>query len=259
MMIILSLRHAHILTIVLCTIVMVLSFSPSLKAENLIFVAQNVEPKYIPRGGAVSGLCGDIYKRLSERLAYRNIIARVEKTRFPIKRILSMLEAGTADGYCGAGRNAVREEKFVYIKTPAYDVSNMIITHKDNPVDPASFNDLSQHKSLIGAYYGASSARYLKKQPDLNINDQFITLAEAISSLEKKYIDYFFYHDLALKHLLREPQRALRLVPTKFRTYQHWMILSKHTPKKYVDAVSEELKTMQEEGELESITKRYLK
>ena len=227
------------------------------QASQVSAIAQNSSPKYILENGHVSGLCGDIYKELSARLALKNISLVPPKHLTPIKRILDILLSRENAIYCGASRSEARAKIYGYSRMPLYRVSNILITQKNNPVDPQKLSELHDQNSLVGTFFGTGSATYLKSVRNLRINDGFKTLERGIQSLKIGTIDYFFYHDLGLLYQLKSAAHGLRAVPTKFRAYDHWMLYSPLMEPTLRRQIDDALAEMIFDGVIEAIWDKY--
>lgn len=226
---------------------------PSLRAA-----IQNSQPKYIVTSDGMEGMCSDIYKRLRERLTQRDIELQIDAAFTPIKRILSRLEHGNVDLFCGAGRNKKREQRFIYSTAPIYLVANVVAAHKDDPYTPASIQQMSDDGVTVGALFGTSSAAYLKNHSGIKVFDRFHDLDEPLRWIGAKKLRLFYYHDLGLNYLVKHSPHPLRVVKTKFRTTPQWIIFSKKTPAHLVNIMDKEISEMVATGEMKQITKKYI-
>ena len=237
----------------------VLAVSVTARAEpDLRFYKQDSPPKYFAVGAAQLGLCGEIYAALHRRLVTQGIEVAVDPQLYPSSRILHLLQSTDNGVYCGAGRNAKREAQFHFSTIPVYSLYNQLVAHRDDRFDPQAFADLAEQGDAVGARFGASSTRFLNKQQDLRVVDQFENLQQGFELLSsQRRIRWFFYHDLGLIYALRESPLPLRLVPTRFRSYSHWMIYSKTIDAGLREALDLALFEMLREGELTAIEQRY--
>lgn len=220
-------------------------------------LVQNSKPKYVLDNNHVRGLCGDIYAELAKRLKKKGVKMVVQSHTTPIKRILATLLDNETGIYCGASKSAKRAKIYPYSETPLYYVSNIVLAHKDNPTNPASFKELKESNALVGGFHGAGSTNFLKKSEVVRINDGFKSLDKGMKSLAAGELDYFFYHDLGLFYYLTQHKTDLRAVPTKFRSYPHWMIFSPKMPEKIRTMINIELKLMVEAGVIENLWGAY--
>lgn len=222
------------------------------------FAVQNSEPKYLVNQQKVSGLCGEIYEALSRVLSLKNVNISVPIHASPIKKILSDLRMGKSDAFCGAGRNDKREKEYIYSVRPVYDVSNVIVAHQDDLFEPKSFADLRKSKVEISTFTGTTSAEYLKMQSGMRVNDSFNDVENALVSiaLNDRY-RFFFYHDLGLVYLVRKSQLPLRVLPTKFRIYSHWMLYSRKANPVVLESIEDALLQIEISGELKKIQAQY--
>ncbi len=243
---------------------MLFAWSESEATEAPVFTLkvsyQNSEPKYF-LDSEEKGLCGDIYRRLGERLKKHRIAIDLPKNLTPIKRILSNLEHGREHIFCGAGRNKDREARFIYSTSPVYHVSNVVVTRREDLYNPKSIQDLADTKDLVGVFYGTSSAKFLLKHGTVRVSESHMDLLTAlrnVQNLEKITLRYFYYHDLGLFYFLKKYNLSgLRVVPTKFRTVPQWMLFSKEIPAKVRQTIDAEITAMVKAGEVERIWDRY--
>jgi ABC-type amino acid transport substrate-binding protein len=238
---------------------LVLLLSSASHADTLSFLVQKSQPKYFLDNGDDRGLCGDIYALLKKRLEPKGIKVEVSAYYTPIKRILLMVETGRADAFCGAGRNEAREKRFVYSKNPVYDVSNIVVTHRDNPYVPQSYQDLYNARIQVGALYGTSGARHLKEHLGNLVVDRFHTVEEALRLVAKKRLPFFYYHDLGLLYQVKNSELPIKALPTRFRTVSQWMIYSKKTTGHLRKTLDQEVSRMVESGEIDRIWDKYRK
>lgn len=224
--------------------------------NSLIFVKQNSKPKYFDDDS--QGLCGEIYSALIAGLAARDIKVEVLPTNYPIKRLLNMVELGDAHVFCGAGRNAAREQLFVYSKLPVYSVSNVVSATGDAAIEISSMEDMTKQDFVIGALFGTSSAKWLKTHEGLRISDKFDSPEEGLASVASGKIDLFYYHDLGLNYLTRTAYPSLKVLPVKFRTVPQWLLYSKQTDPTLVERIEAELAVITNSGALKRIQQKYL-
>ncbi|WP_259779870.1 substrate-binding periplasmic protein [Aestuariispira ectoiniformans] len=231
---------------------------PAAADPQLRFVVQDSQPKYFLNTDENAGLCGDIYIALREQLGAQGISVIIDNEYTPIKRILALVEYGKADAFCGAGRNAQRESRFIYSTDAIYSVSNVVAAHSSELVTPASLDDLASMQSPVGAFYGTSSARFLKARSGITVDDKFTSLDEALKTLAgQRRIRYFYYHDLGLYYLVKTSGLPLRVLGTKFRTTPQWMIYSKKMPVELRQRLDAEVSHMVKSGMIDRIWARY--
>lgn len=232
-----------------------------LAAADISFLQQNSQPKYFLNSPDSPGLCGELYRSIIRELDKRAISSAVDNHYLPIKRILSQVETIPGTVFCGAGRNAEREKRFHYIRTPLYQVSNVVVTHSDDLHDPKSFEEIIAARDSVGALYGTSSARFLQKKIGATlVNDSFNDLESPLKLIgtSPHRLRYFYYHDLGLNYLVKVSPYPLRVVKTKFRTVPQWLIVSSKTPEFQLIALEEILASMEQSGELAQIVGRYI-
>lgn len=231
---------------------------PAQAGERVLALFQDSHPKYFLDNPIGQGICGDIYLRLAQRLSEKDIHLELSTHFTPIKRILALIERGEAGMYCGAGRNKAREAKFAYSAEPVYPVANVLVARADDAHVPASFDALAASGDMIGGYYGTSSTTFLMKQPGIKVDDRFVSLEEGLQAVvDGRRIRYFFYHDMGLYYLVKTLGQPLQVLPTKFRSYSHWMIYSRKLAAPLRGKIDAQLAAMKEAGEIDEILRRY--
>lgn len=232
-------------------------FAQDREAITLTFVKQNSKPKYFDANN--DGFCGEIYSALAAGLEKKGVAVDVLPTVFPIKRILTMLEDGRANVFCGAGRNKERELRYIYSSLPVYSVSNVVSTKKNTEYAIQSIADIARKKLTVAVLFGSSSAKWLKNHDGLRTSDKYHSPDEAMDALNSNQkIDLFYYHNLGLNYLTRTSYPSLKVLPVKFRTVPQWLIYSKHTSADLIQLLETELSMMTNSGALERIQEKFL-
>ena len=234
--------------------------SLSTKAETLTFLVQNSQPKYFLDQGEKLGLCGEIYFQLSKKLQQYDIDSTVLPHYMPLRRIFSMVEAGPSYVFCGSSRTAAREKRFGFINIPLYLISYVLLAHKDEEVDPASFAELKATEGIIGTLFGTRSAQGLKDQLGQQVNDSFQELDTPLRMMSAPpyRLRYFYYHDLGLNYLAKESGLPLKVLSNRFKTHHQWLIHSKDLKSETIEALSTIMAEMETSGELDKIVKKYI-
>jgi polar amino acid transport system substrate-binding protein len=220
-------------------------------------LVQNSAPKYIMGEKAYHGICGDIYSTLAERLKSKNISLSVENYSVPIKRILGRLQSEANSIFCGAPKNTADQNRFKFSNKALYRVSNVVVTVKSNKARPKSVEELKQANARIGTFFGSGSASFLKTSGVKRLNARFRDAHSGLDAVAKGEIDYFFYNDLSLLYLTSSGHRNLQVLPTRFRSYGHWMLYSPKVTETVKELIDTELQNMSREGDIEKIRHRY--
>lgn len=87
--------------------------------------------------------------------------------------------------------------------------------------------------------------------------DTFNSINEGMLALDKGRIRYFFYHDLGLLYTIKQNGWNLKVVPTTFREYQHWMISSKTLPTDVTAKLHAAITAIYKDGTIEAIKDKY--
>lgn len=226
-------------------------------SSQITFLKQNSAPKYFEASKRKLGLCDSLYMAMKQELETQGKSAVIDNTLYPIKRILAKIELGEAHVFCGAGRNAEREKKFHYSKLPVYAVSNVLLTHSSNRYVAPDYQDLQNKKLVIGAFFGTSSARFLKKYDGIRVVDNYKTLDDAMTAVAEMKIPYFYYHDLGLVYMVENTELPIKLMPKKLRTVDQWMIFSRKLPPETITSLDQALKTLTDRGVIAGIQARF--
>lgn len=225
--------------------------------QSIVFLKQNSTPKYFP--DSQTGLCGEMYQALANKLRSQGLSVDIDDELYPIKRILKMLEMGQAHVFCGAGRNAKREAIFTYSKQSIYDVANVVAARMSEAFIPTNIQDLRRQDISIGTLFGTTSSQWLESHGGLRINDNFHSPDAALEAMARGAdIRYFYYHDLGLNYLTQSMNLPLKVLPTRFRTTPQWMLYSRMLTPTQIQALDTALAELEAEGELGAIRQAYL-
>lgn len=247
-----------LVVLVLCLPVMLARSAQADTGITLLTASQNSQPKYFPPSNPQRGLCGDIYDYLRLRMARYGISLEDDRQPLPISRILDDVLTGRRHIYCGAGRNSERERLYHFSENPLYTVANILITHQDNQKGPVTLLDLAMAEIRIGTFANTSSARWLQKQPGLVVDENYTDLRAALQDVSTGSLQYFFYHDLGLDHLMRNTKgHKARKVARQYRTKFHWMLMTRKLPEPVLHLINREITAMIDLGVIEKIRQDY--
>ncbi|OIQ17205.1 MAG: hypothetical protein BM556_13410 [Bacteriovorax sp. MedPE-SWde] len=238
-------------------LILVNTFVMAQTGHSVRFLKQNSLPKYFPETSKRLGLCDEIYFLIKKQIVGSSEKIYIDEKLYPIKRILSMLDSGQGNVYCGAGRNEKREKMFIYSKLPVYYVSNVVAAKKDETFIPQSISDLISKDIVVGAYNGTSSARFLKNHRGIRLNDRYTSFSQAFKELAHTNLRYFYYHDLGLNYMISDSGLPLKVIPTKFRTVPQWIIYSKKTPKVMIDQIESAIKKLHEKKLIHKVWRKF--
>lgn len=229
-------------------------------AADFTFLQQNSQPKYMLEDPDQKGLCGDLYTSISKRLAEQGFSVEIPAHYLPIKRIFALVESTPGNVFCGATRTPERLTRFRYSSVPLYRVSNVLLARADDPVNPASYQELRSLGETVGALYGTSSTRVLKRELGDLVNESFTDLNAPMKLIGAPpyRLRYFYYHDLGLNYIVKNSPYPLRVIPTKFRSFEQWFIYNPETPVPTIDAIEAVIHEMKVSGELDTIVGRYI-
>lgn len=230
------------------------------KAEDLIFLAQDSQPKYLMQNGQVGGLCGEIYHALQSKLQARHISSELPSYYVPIKRIFKLLEEGDHYVFCGANHSPDRETRFKFAPQPVYQVSYVLAAHVQDNDTPHTFQDILNGQGVVGALYGTQSSRYLKSQLKGRVNDSFTDIISGLTLIEHApdRLRYFYYHDLGLNYVIKEHKLSLKVLKAKLKASSQWLIYSKNLSPEIAQALEASLNELESSGALATIGSHYI-
>jgi polar amino acid transport system substrate-binding protein len=233
---------------------------------DLKTVAQNSSPKYYftenDEKRKMAGLCIDIMQAI-EKVAPEIEFVGADKFT-PTARIFKYLETGKIDVYVGAARNKEREKISVYVDIPLYSVSHVVAVRMDDNVKVKSFRDIRalEERGVILTLFGTGTHKYLLQQHGLLIEAR-MTLSSLFDPMlyhrDKARPRFVYYHDLGLSYAIESQNlgKKVKLLPTKFRQYNHYIAFSKKVPPKIIAKVRAAVEQLVADGELARLHNKY--
>ena len=233
--------------------------TPSLFAEIIKTEFQNSFPKYYLQKGKMTGLCIDIIKAIELQDPSLHIFKTNSFKSF--KRIQSNLEKGDIDLIFCFARNKEREEKFLFLDTPLYQVNHLLIARANDNIQIDNFKQLSQFKEgAILTVFGTSTARHLKSQSQATVDAGARTIRLNLKKLQYGRGRLFYFHDLGTVNTIKAffNEDDFRVIRGNFKRYNHYIAFSKKVSQETVTKVDNALKAIQASGQLKQITQNYL-
>lgn len=251
--------------LILCRLLCVFALAPltvthALKSLTLSTTYQDSYPKYYTQdeGGTYEGICIEIYKALDEKLLDINF--NVISGMASMKRIDTMLNNEEIDFFIGMASNKKREENFHFIPIPLYDVNHVIAQHVDDTKRFTSFSDISAtENAVVLTNKGSGTARLLKAQKGLTIDDGARTLDANVRKLAYKRGRVLYFHDLGLYLTIKKSEfsNRVRVSPHSFKNYQHFLVVRKSLPVDAIERITMAVSELKSEGTLDIIAKKY--
>ena len=241
-------------------VIYIFILSSSLFAVHLKTAAQQSAPKYFKsQSGAIVGINIDIMNAIEE--IDSTISFEGTQNFLPFKRLRRYLEDGTIDVFFGFKKTNKRLKKYTYVDIPLYTVSYVVANRVDDEVKINALNDIYTlpKKEIILTVDGTGASRFLHNKHKFYIDDNAKTPTILLKMLIKKRGRYAFYHDLGLSYIIKTNsfENRIKILPTKFLTYNHYVAFSKHTPVEYIDRVRVALKKLKKNGILKKIYMKY--
>lgn len=179
---------------------------PAAEAVSIELISgfQDTQPKYIIKGGKLSGICTDILRKIETYLAPKAIKIKLPLGYTPLKRIFREMENGKTHLYCGAGFNKKRAGKLLYSAQPLYNVQNLIVGRSDDPINVVGIEDLMARKMSVLTLRGTSTERYLRSHGVLISPISPFNVINALNLIKHGRLNYFVYHDIGLLYHIKE-------------------------------------------------------
>ena len=222
--------------------------------------AQESTPKYYKsKNGTIKGINIDIMKAIEK---VDSQIKFVGTQKFiPFKRIKKYLSNGELDVFFGLKKTEEREENYIYLDTPLYEVSYVLANRVDDNYKITSFNDIFTlpKNEIILSVSGTGASKFLYSNCKVYLDDNAKNPTVLLKMLMKKRGRYAFYHDLGLLHIVKSNslEDKIRILPTKYSTYSHYVAFSKKVPLVYIQRVRIALKKLEKNGTLKRIYETY--
>lgn len=237
-----------------------ISFIQSLNATTLKTYYQDGFPKYyIDENKNITGLCVEIIELIKKKDPTIKIEAPKRLVKF--KRIKNDLLKGDIDLFFGMTRTKQREKQFTYIEPPLYKINHVIAVRKDDNVKINGFEDIKKLTSdnIILTNQGTSTAKFLRKQGDLNLDSGAPNISVNFQKLLKKRGRFVYFHNLGMVSTVKKEnlQDKIKVLPTSFKTYFHYLAFSKNVSKDVIKKVEKVMLGISQSGELEKIINKY--
>ena len=224
--------------------------------------AQPSAPKYFAADdNSIEGLCVDIINAIEN--TDPTLQFRGQDTFIPFKRLQHMLTNGEIDVFVGMKKTPKRMVTYRFIDIPLYHLSYKLVSLSHQSYASSELEDLDRFDAglrVLTVNASAASTFLKNKSPGLQIDDSPRSPSSMIQMLILGRGDFAFYHDLALFHAINKLNLAkeIHVVPANYSSYAHHVAFAKTVPMETVNKVKKALETLQNNGELERITSKYL-
>lgn len=236
------------------------SYGSELKTEY-----QNSYPKYYLTDNKdkkeVVGLCIDMIKAVEKKLPEIKIISN--KGFIPFKRIQANLYNGKIDVFFGFAKNRNRLKKYIFIDIPLYEVNHVIAVRRDDNIKINTFDDI---RKLMGdnrilTNFGTATENFLNKQGGLEVDSGGKDLTKNLIKLILKRGRFVYFHDIGLISTIKRDLKKtdIKILPTSFRKYHHYVAFSRKVPKKVIEKFVSAIKKLSNNGDLKRIQEKYTK
>jgi len=234
----------------------------ALYAFELRTAAQDIRPKFIKvlqnEKSIMAGLEIDIIRAIESVDSDIKFIG--QNSFMPIGRIITELKSGRLDIFIGAGKTDSRIKNLIFIDPPLYPVHHVLLAKIDEPLNITSYSQLKAlgKKGSTLTILNTGTQRHLEAIGDLKVTpiQSVPTMLELVALGRARFA---YYHDLGLTYAARKYalDDAFKILPTKFHTYHHYAVLSKHTPNAYLKRIKSAIIQLKKSGILRKIHQKY--
>ena len=229
-------------------------------AIDLQTAAQESLPKYYrSEDNTMGGICVDIIKAIEDMEP--RITVRGYQEFLPFKRLQSNLKKGQLDVFFGLKKTEGRRRIYQFLDIPLYQLNYVLAARIDDTAQIQSFDDVRSlgAECRVLTVYGTAACQFIHNAGGIRIDEG----AKSPDILLKKLVNgrgrFAFYHDLGLRSIIRKNhlEQQVKILPTKFATYQHYAAFSPHVSMKTINLVGAALLKIKKSGRLDRIRQQY--
>lgn len=106
---------------------------------------------------------------------------------------------------------------------------------------------------------GSSTASFLTKQAGIEVDDGARTIEQNLEKLIAGRGRFVYFHDLGLRFAIQQSfaDSGLRILPTSFHSYRHYLAFSQEVPPDVVREVESALERIASSGALQKLREQY--
>jgi glutamate/aspartate transport system substrate-binding protein len=221
--------------------------------------SQDSQPKFIQSGGAMTGLCVDIFKAI-ERVEPDLKIA-VPGSFTPLPRIEASLQDGSLDVMCGLADTKGRREKFDILETSLYTTHLVLAGRKDEKAEPKTFDEIKKlgDDAVVLTVTQTAQADMAAAQPGLKVDSAAKDTSQNLQKLIGGRGRFILHNDFALVDEIKRDNVGdkVKLLPGQFATEGRFMIVSKKAAPELKSKLNAALEKLAKSGELAKIFAPY--
>ncbi len=240
--------------------------APAVAAAIVVRTAaqEDAAPRYEMEKSAdgssvVGGICIDILRaieRFDPQIRFSG-----DQIRLPLRRVLSALQYGDIDAYCGLNKSAEREQWSVFVEPPLYALDYTVAVNANDNVQIQSLEDIHRlgANGTILVINGSESQARLQRLGGLEIdssgNDQAANLHKLLAGRGR----FFYRHTLGLRAEIRRLglEDKIKILPVSLGKEYQYLLVSKKAPPEILDRLRRSISMLQASGELARIMARY--
>lgn len=231
-------------------------------AAELRTAAQvGTEPKFQtdPHTGVVGGICIDIMSAV-ERVDPSLRFVGGQRWQ-PLPRIYFALDHEMMDIACGLSHSAERDHKYQFVGPALFTLRYFLVARKDDPVEISNWDDVRKlgADGVILANRGFAGVTMLE-----NAGMRLVDASAASPQLNvQKLVAHrgrlFFHRNPGLQALLDRTGYGdkVRILPTEMVRSQLYFVAGKHVAADAVERLRAALQTLEKNGELEAIARKW--
>lgn len=204
------------------------------------------------------GICRDIAQAvttLDPSLTFNGL-----DSRMPITRIEKSLESGTIDVFFCFLKTRERLKKFRYIDVPLYSIRHVLLARDHDAIDIRNYDELRAlgDNGIVLVNFGSALVQVLDEAGVKNISSAKNDM-QLIRMLDSGRGRFIYGQDLTLIEMLRRLNLSsrYRFLPVTLKVENQYLSYSKNLNPATVAKLEKALRTLQQQGRLHDIAKRY--
>ncbi|TFW14918.1 substrate-binding periplasmic protein [Duganella callida] len=220
---------------------------------------EGTEPKFVPAGDRITGLCIDIMRAV-ERVDPGLRFVGDQRWK-PLIRAYSELETGVEDVQCAIQRTPEREKRFNYIGPPLLNIDYHFLVRADDHIVINGWNDVRKlgPDDVVLISRGFAAAEILAAISNLHVDasaaQQELNLQKLLAGRGRLY----FHRGPGLHQLLERTGTAdkIKILPQVMYSAKLYFAASKQLDSRVSERLARALFALEKKGELERLVRKW--
>ena len=227
---------------------LVLSFQVSADYVDLHLLAHKNAPYVYTEGKTITGAAVKVVEQLMARTNFSYSMDIV-----PAKRALILALKNTHTCIFPVERSQEREAQFLWVSPIVISRHGFFKRINDETINIRTLTDAQPY--VIGSYLGSGIGEYLK---NFKFNVDLVAENEAnIYKLKAKRIDLWASDILSARYMMLEKREKVAELAMTFFITLKGMACHRSVPEEMMERMSQELKSMYQDGSIEKIQSSY--